>query len=234
VVVLPVDQAFGLLRSVDAAVVGVADAGRVQEWGAALARVRGWLDGLDGLLTLRAQSLFVEGGPIDGRLFQREHGARSDRGARLAVERAVVLGEVPELASVVEWGRVGVAHADAVARAVGSVEAEVRAQVRAQGVWLAREAGLRTPEQLERVVRREAELLSVGEEPVERLARQRERSRVRRWVDREGMHHVHAELDAERGARVFRALDGVLEVVFRRAHPGVVGRAPSAGVANER
>jgi len=199
-------------------VVGVADAGRVQEWGAALARVRGWLDGLDGLLTLRAQSLFVEGGPIDGRLFQREHGARSDRGARLAVERAVVLGEVPELASVVEWGRVGVAHADAVT----------------QGVWLAREAGLRTPEQLERVVRREAELLSVGEEPVERLAQQRERSRVRRWVDREGMHHVHAELDAERGARVFRALDGVLEVVFRRAHPGVVGRAPSAGVANER
>jgi hypothetical protein len=232
--VLDLDVALRALRPLDAAGVDAADAGRVREWGRALARVRGWLDGLDGLLTVRAQALCSAGGAIDGRSFQREHGSRSDRGARAAVERAGLLGEVPELASAVESGRVGVAHADAVVRAVSGVEAEVRERMLGQGSWLAREAGLRTPEQLERLVRREAELLAAPDEPVDRLARQRERSSVRRWVDRDGMHHLRAELDAERGARVFRALDVAVEAVFHRAHPEEVGRAPSAGVANER
>lgn len=228
------EAALQVLRSVTADAACAADAGQLHRWGQALARVRGWLDGVDGLLTRRAQAVGEAGGPIDGRLFQREHGARSDQGARAAVQRAGVLGEVPELAAGVASGRLGVAHADAVARAVAGAEPEVRSEVLGHGSWLAREAGSSTPEQLERTVRREAERLRTGDGPEEVLARQRERSHLRRWVDREGMHHLYAALDAERGARVFRALDGALEAAFHRAHPDVRSRAPSGGSVNER
>jgi hypothetical protein len=48
------------------------------------------------------------------------------------------------------------------------------------------------------------------------------------------MHHLHAELDPERGARVFRALDVAVEVAFHRADPTATGRAPGGGVHQQR
>ncbi|MFM7534936.1 MAG: DUF222 domain-containing protein [Acidimicrobiales bacterium] len=48
------------------------------------------------------------------------------------------------------------------------------------------------------------------------------------------MHHLHAELDPERRARVFAALDAAVERVFHRAHPEGTQRAPSGGWANSR
>jgi hypothetical protein len=199
-----------------------------------LARVRGVLDVVDAGLTRRAEELAAAGAGVDGRLFQRWHGARSDRGARQAVDRAVVLGAVPELEAGVAAGVVGVAHADAVARAVAPVAAEVRGELLGAGVWLAGQAKRLSPEELERSVRREAERLA-GVDAGDRLARQRERSGVRRWVDRDGMHQLRGEFDAERGARVWAALDAAVEVVFHRAHPEEGrGRAPSGGRRHEQ
>jgi hypothetical protein len=220
-------RALLALEAVSLDEAGLRDAGR------ALARVRGWLDGMDAALTRRAEALRQAGGGVDGRLFQRQHGARSDRGARAAVERAELLSVVPELAAAIETGAAGVAHADAVARALAGVDTDVRDEVLAASPWLARKAAGSSPEELERAVRREVRELRVAD-PAERLAQQRERSNVRRWIDVDGMHHLHAELDAERGARLFAALDAAVERAFHQAHPESVERAPSGGVARAR
>jgi hypothetical protein len=227
---LDLDRAWGVLRSV--AVSSLDEAG-LRALGAALVRVRGWLDGVDVACTRRAEALKTIGGAIDGRLFQREHGSRSERGARAAVERVGLLDAVPELAEALEAGQVGVGHADAIARVVATAEPEVRAGLLSSGSWLTQEARRSSVEELERTVRREARALSRADAG-ERLARQRQASNVRRWVDGDGMHHLHAELDPERGARVFSALDAALERVFHRAHPDGTRRAPSGGWANSR
>ncbi len=220
--------------AVDAAAVAGLDAAGVRAVGAALRLVRGLVERVDALVTARAESIGRAGGPVDGRLFQREHGDRSDRGARRAVARAQVLEDVPALAAAVADGGIGVAHADAVARAVGQLDAAVRADVLGSGAWLAAEARRSSPEQLERAVRREAARLGEPETAAARLARQREESSVSRWVEPEGLHHLHATLDPERGARVFAVLDAAVERAFRRAHPGSVQRAPTGGVGQQR
>jgi hypothetical protein len=227
----PVDLAWQRLR---AAQIAACDDAGLRELGGLLARVRGALDVVDGALTRRADELAATGAGIDGRMFQRWHGARSDRGARQAVERAVVMGAVPELEAGVASGELGVAHADAVAKAVAQAAPEVREELLGSGPWLAGQAKRLSPEELERTVRREAERLAELDAS-ERLARQRERSGVRRWVDRDGMRHLHAELDAERGARVWAALEAAIETVFHRAHPeDPAGRAPTGGLRHER
>jgi YD repeat-containing protein len=225
------DRAWQRLRAAEVAACGDTD---LRELGRLLARVRGVLDVVDGALTRRADELAALGAGIDGRMFQRWHGARSDRGARQAVDRAAVLGAVPELEAGVASGELGVAHADAVAKAVSQVAPEVRGELLGSGPWLAGQARRSSPEELERMVRREADRLA-DLDAVDRLARQRERSGVRRWVDRDGMHHLRAELDPERGARVWAALDAEIETVFRRAHPDEPsGRAPTGGLRHER
>jgi YD repeat-containing protein len=231
VVVDEVDRAWQRLRG--AQIAGCDDAG-LRELGVLLARVRGVLDVVDGALTRRAEELAAAGAGIDGRLFQRWHGARSDRGARQAVDRASVLGAVPELEAGVAAGEVGAAHADAVARAVAQVAPEVRGELFGAGAWLAGQARRSSPEELERSVRREAERLAELDSS-DRLARQRERSGVRRWVDRDGMHQLRGEFDPERGARLWAALDAAIETVFHRAHPDEPGgRAPSGGRRHEQ
>jgi hypothetical protein len=216
VLVDELDEAWRRLRG---ACVASCDAAGVRELGGLLARVRGLIDVWDGALTRRAEELAESGAGIDGRLFQRIHGARSDRGARHALERAAVLGAVPELEAGVASGALGAAHADAVAKAVASVPPEVRTELLSAGTWLAGQARSLSPEELERTVRREAERL-VAIDTVGELARQRERSGMRRWVDRDGMHQLRAELDPERGARVWAALDAAIEVVFHRRRVG--------------
>jgi len=144
------------------------------------------------------------------------------------VERAELLGAVPELAAVVEAGAVGVAHVDAVARVVGKAPEGVREQLLGSPSWLVGKAASSSPEQLERSLEREVREL-VRVDAVSVLAAQRARSSVRQWVAADGMHHLHAELDAERGARVFAALGATVERLFHQGNPEAAGRAPSGG-----
>ncbi len=221
----PVRDAVRELLALDAGVLGEAELREAGRW---LVRVRGWLEGVDAALTRRAEGLARSGGGVDGRWFQREHGARSDRGARAAVERAELLGAVPELAAVVEAGTAGVAHVDAVARVVAKAPEAVREQLLGSASWLAGKAASSSPEQLERSLEREVrELVKLDAASV--LAAQRARSHVRHWVAADGMHHLHAELDPERGARVFAALGATVERLFHQGNPASTGRAPSGG-----
>ena len=222
-----VREALRALLALDA---GALDEAGLREAGRALARVRGWLEGVDAALTRRAEGLARSGGGVDGRWFQREHGARSDRGARAAVERAELLAAVPELAAVVEDGTVGVAHVDAVARVVAKAPEAVRDQLLGSPTWLAGKAVSSTPEQLERSLEREIRAL-VQHDAASVLAAQRARSYLRHWIASDGMHHLHGELDPERGARVFAALGATLERLFHQGHPESNERAPSGGPA---
>jgi Domain of unknown function (DUF222) len=166
---------------------------------------------------------------VDGERLDLPAGGGGDRRPGRDVEqdraRARVCALLPLFEAAVGEGRIDAAHVDAVAAAWADLDDDERGVLAGFAERLLGYAMVESPERFRRRVRDLAR--RVQRDHGQRVAeRQREQASVRRWIDRNGMGHLHAELDPETTAKVWAALD---------RHLGEVrSRDDTAGIALQR
>lgn len=201
-----------------------ANAGDVVERTRTASRVRGWLDAVVVDLTLAADRYAEHGEGAGADAALQGDGKMSAQEAAKTKKRARLVKDAPAVGDALRGGRIGSAHADALARALGKASAAVRAQVVARTDDLMARASAMTPEAFERYVDDLVNRLGAAE-AVDRLERQRQRSMLRTWTDRAtGMICGRFELDTERGTRVVNALRAETELLWSE-HPTPAGES---------
>jgi hypothetical protein len=163
--------------------------------------LRSFTDVWDVRIARRSRELASEGRAetVEGILAQR--GRRGKREARDAARREQACEQMPCFEQALADGAVATGHLDALVAATHGLDEAARAEfadhaetLLGLAEWQSVEAFTRECDELARNVSHD--------EGESRLARQKKQCRVRQWVDRmTGMHHLHAELDAESGAR---------------------------------
>ncbi len=170
-------------------------------------RARGWLDAFDSRIARRAGTLEANGRCESPGMLLSGGGRRSGRDARAAANRSKLCDEIPELETAMASGSLSAGHVDAVARTAKTLDEAGRARLIERGEDLIALGESRTVEAFERECVDLARELC-RDEGVTELQQQRRCSNVKRWTDRQtGMFHTHIELDAERGSKLWLAID---------------------------
>ena len=188
----------------------VADADDVVEMFGHIRHVEGWLAARRSAGMRRLEELRQAGaaGRVEVAVGQLWGAAE----ARKIARRGEILQAAPAIETVLADGQITAAHVDAVAAAVKQTPAVLDHQDE-----LAASATRMGPDEFADVCKRMAYLLA-DDGGVATLDKQRRDSTLKRWVDRfSGMYHVKAELDPERGAQLWAALDAEVE---RHFHSG--------------
>jgi hypothetical protein len=229
--------ALAVLIACDLDTCGHADLDRL---GGAAQRVRGFVAAFDTRVVRRREALWAEtasaadplsgpcttdGDTLDLGPVSPGRDRRSGREIDRDRGRAEVGTVLPMFEAALGRGEIDAAHLDAVAAAWRNLEPDEREAFVQHGPSL---LGAARAETVERFGRRCRDLArQVASDHGVRLAeRQRAAANVRRWIDRTGMGHLHAELDPETTARVWAAIDAHLAVVN--------GRDETAGVTLSR
>jgi hypothetical protein len=180
---------------------------------AAAARLRSWLDGRD--VQLAAQLADVVSFPA-----QELAGATrcSLREAERVVERSRTVERIPALGDALDAGVIGAAHVDVLGRAWRQLEpGERRALVDRSGT-LVELASRSTADELQRAVA--AELREIRrDDGIARLEQQRRATRLRTWVDGEGMWCLSGRFDPEKGLQLHGRLSAAVETLFAEVVP---------------
>jgi Domain of unknown function (DUF222) len=171
--------------------------------------LRSFTDVYDVRIARRSRELASEGRSetVEGILAQR--GRRGKREARDAARREQACEQMPCFEQALAHGTVSTGHLDALAAATHGLDEEAQVEfvdhaetLLGLAEWQSVEAFTRECDELARNVSHD--------EGESRLERQKKECRVRRWVDRiTGMHHIHAELDAESGAKAWTAINAL-------------------------
>ena len=174
----------------------------------ALARLRAWLDGREvELAALLAQvASFPEQAIADA--------ARSSlRDAGRVLERAQTTATVVELGEALAAGSVSGGHVDVVGRVLRRLEPHQRRRLVDRAQWLVEVAAGATPGELERTLSGEVRRLQT-DDGMARLQRQRQASRLRSWVDRDGMWCLAGRYDPETGALLQGRLAATVDALY--------------------
>jgi hypothetical protein len=229
--------ALDLLTVCDLETCGHADLDRLA---GAAQRVRGYVAAFDARLARRRQALFAEtsppADPVTGPCTTAgdtlDLGSASpgrDRRPGREVERDRARAEVGTVLPIFEAalgrGEIDAAHLDAVATAWRGLDTDERGTFAEHGASLLGAARAESPERFGRRCRDLARRVTV-DHGVGVAERQRAAANVRRWIDRTGIGHLHAELDPETTARIWAALDAHLNTVK--------GRDETAGIPLSR
>jgi hypothetical protein len=171
--------------------------------------LRSFSDVCDVRIARRSRELAAQGRSetVEGILAQR--GRRGKREARDAARREQACEQMPCFEKALADGAVATGHLDALAAATHGLDDDAQAafvdhaeSLLGLAEWQSVEAFTRECDELARNVSHD--------EGESRLERQKKDCRVRQWVDRiTGMHHIHAELDAESGAKAWTAINAV-------------------------
>ena len=171
--------------------------------------LRSFTDVCDVRIARRSRELASQGRSetVEGILAQR--GRRGKREARDAARREQACEQMPCFEKALADGAVSTGHLDALAAATHGLVDDAHAafvdhaeSLLGLAEWQSVEAFTRECDELARNVSHD--------EGESRLERQKKNCRVRQWVDRiTGMHHIHAELDAESGAKAWTAISAV-------------------------
>jgi hypothetical protein len=194
------------------------DRARLAGLNAALRRLRSWCEGREVAIAaaMRAVASFPEQALADS-------GRCSTRDAARTVDRSKTAEKVPSFGAALDRGDVSAAHVDALTRALGSVEADLRDELAARLDALVDVATQATPDELARRARAEADRLR-REDGMSRLERQRRDARVRTWVDRAtGMWCISGRFDPATGVALEARLAAQLDAVRAR---GILDHAP--------
>ena len=138
--------------------------------------------------------------------------------ATKVTERAATLAAMPAVAAALDDGAVSAAHVDArhtlrEATPAGPARRTARAVDALSDV-----AKAATVEQFQRRIRLEVRALQ-RRDGLDRLARQRRATRVRTWVDAEGMWRLDGRFDPVAGVKLSSRLDAELEALFAEPAP---------------
>ena len=176
-------------------------------------RVRAWLDASEADLAgrLKERVSFPESTLADTSMGTL--GAAST-----TIERAETLGAVPDFAAALDDGSITAGHVDAITRAGKGLDDGQRAELFERVGDLADTA---TGDSVDRFRRRVRDLARdiQRDDGLDRLERQRRDTRMRTWVDREGMWNVRGRFDPLTGVRINAALDAAVETLFAESTP---------------
>jgi hypothetical protein len=180
---------------------------------AAAARLRAWLDGRDVALAgwLAEVAPFPEKALADA-------GRTSHRRAGRALARHKTAQAVPALGAALADGEVSGGHMDVVGRALRQLEPAQRQALAGRDQWLADLAARTTPDEFEQAVRAEVRRLQ-ADAGVARLARQRRATRLRHWIDGDGMWCLAGRFDPETGLKLHGRLKATVERLFAETVP---------------
>ena len=173
----------------------------------AVARVRAWLDGRD--THLASQLAQVASFPE-----QAIAAALSSlRDAGRVLERARTTETMPALGDALTAGAVSGAHVDIVSRALRQLEPRLRPRLAGRAEQLVAVAVRSTPDELQRAVTAEVRAIQ-RDDGMARLDRQRRATRLRTWIDGEGMWCLTGRFDPETGLRLHGRLSATVAALF--------------------
>ncbi len=181
---------------------------------ASLRRLRGWCDGRE--VAIAKAMCAVESFPEQA---LADSGRCSTRDAARTVDRSKTTEQVPSFGDALDRGDVSAAHVDALTRALGSVEADLRGELAARLDSLVGDAASMSAQDWARRARAEVDRLR-GDDGISRLDRQRRDARVRTWVDRDsGMWCLSGRFDPATGVELDARLQAALDAVRARPTP---------------
>ena len=176
-----------------------------------LAAHRAWCDALQVRIARRQRNLAAEGRAEPARDLLSRHGQQSSKDAKAAAEREQVCTALPSFEDALTAGAVSAGHLDAIANATRQLDDELLAEFHSCEADLLADASRHGVDVFERGCRDLAKHLvtrSPAASDADELDQQRQRSNVKRWVDKAtGMCHTHLELDPVRDRALWAAID---------------------------
>ena len=206
--------------------IDTADPRVLKELAGATRDVRAWLAAVDVAITRRTSELHKAGqsGSAEGLL--AGSGGQSARDAKAAKDRADVADAMPLFDTALQNGAVDPGHLDAIAKAQRGLSDAAKAELAKEKSLLAAAEGSsvdafgRTVADVARAIT--AELDAQAE--ADRLTRLRNNSRIKRWIDADGMHNTLISLDPVRDAQLDAALQAQLASLRQRDGSAETGR----------
>ena len=176
-----------------------------------LAAHRAWCDALQVRIARRQRQLAAEGRAEPARDLLSRHGQQSSKDAKAAADREQVCTALPSFEDALATGAVSAGHLDAIANATRNLDEQLLAEFHACQADLLADASKHGVDVFERGCRDLAKHLiarSQAASDADELDQQRQRSKVKRWVDKAtGMCHTHLELDPVRDRALWAAID---------------------------
>ncbi|MEO1055304.1 MAG: HNH endonuclease [Actinomycetota bacterium] len=174
-------------------------------------RLKSRLDAAQIGLTRRAKELAETGQAEPAESLLGAAGGMDSKDANTARAREELCNQAADVEDALADGEIATAYVDAIAAAANSLPESLRpeflahrARLLAAASVLSVDAFRKRCRQLARDIR--AAHADDGED--DELSRQRRQSKISQWVDKvTGMHHIHAELDPERAAKVTAAIN---------------------------
>ncbi|MEQ1701389.1 MAG: HNH endonuclease, partial [Ilumatobacteraceae bacterium] len=204
----------GVAAARAAAVAGTADRAELEAGLRSVSVVRAWLAAAEVDLAAALAGLvsFPEGAIADA-------GRGSQAAAGRVLERGRTLEETPSLAGALDAGEVTAAHVDVVTKAAKGLDDDAqRAELLRRADGLARFAAGASVTEFRRRIEGEVRAVQSGD-GMDRLARQRRATRLRRWVDGDGMWCLFGRFDPLTGVRLSGRLDAEVEALFAESVP---------------
>ena len=204
-----------------------ADVRVLKELAGATQDVRAWLAAVDVAITRRTNELHRAGqaGSAEGLL--AGSGGQSARDAKAAKDRADVADAMPLFDTALQNGHVDAGHLDAIARAQRGLSDAAKAELAKEQERLLTAASGSSVDAFGRTVADVARAITAeldAQAEADRLKRLRNNSRIKRWIDADGMHNTLISLDPIRDAQLDAALQAQLASLRQRDGSADMGR----------
>ena len=188
--------------------------------------LRSFISAVELTVTRRTNELHRAGqaGSAEGLL--AGSGGQSARDAKTAKDRADVADAMPLFDTALQNGHLDAGHLDAIARAQRGLSDAARAELIKEQESLLAAAEGSSVDVFGRTVADVARAITAAldaQAEADRLTRLRNKSRVKRWVDADGMHVTLISLDPVRDAQLHAALDAQVASLRQRDGAADVG-----------
>jgi len=180
----------------------------------ASSQIRSWLASSDAVLTARlsSQVSFPDKTIADCSRSSLNEGAK-------AKERSDTLGKVPVFADALDDAAITAGHVDALTRAGKSLDDDSqRAELFDRVADLVDVASAATVDEFRRRLDVEVKAIQ-ADDGIARLERQRRNTRLRTWIDSEGMWRFAGQFDPVTGVKLAARLDAAMQTLFAESEP---------------
>ncbi|MEO6652646.1 MAG: HNH endonuclease [Ilumatobacteraceae bacterium] len=192
----PPDVVYALVRDTDP---DVLDTDGLAAYTRQVAQLKAWCEARQVRATRRQRELSSQGRATDPRHSLSRDGRQSSKDARAASERESVCTSMPGFEEARSDGAVSAGHVDAVAAATRTLDEAAAAEFAAEAESLVADATSHGVDTFARNCRDLARSIADRQNAhsdIDELDRQRQASKIGRWVDREtGLHKTLIELD---------------------------------------
>ncbi|MEM9514089.1 MAG: HNH endonuclease [Actinomycetota bacterium] len=173
-------------------------------------RLKTRLDAVQVGLTRRARELADTGQAEPAESLLGSAGGMDSKDANTATAREELCNQAADVEDALNEGAIATGYVDAIAAAANSLPENLRPEFLAHRERLLAAASVLSVDAFRKRCRqlaRDIRAAQADDGEDDELSRQRQQSKISQWVDKTtGMHHIHAELDPERAAKVAAAI----------------------------